>query len=77
MDYQKLSGYQMHEDAGLDTLIYKDDWKDTSILCEITCYAFAEDRARQMRAQGQVQKRLSGQPVPALPQRPAEQLALR
>ncbi|WP_298966593.1 methyltransferase [uncultured Roseibium sp.] len=73
VNYQKLSGYQLHEGAGVDTSFYKDDWKDTSILCEITCYEFTEDRARQ----GRVQKRLSGQPVPALPHRPAEQLALR
>ncbi|MCK7616183.1 methyltransferase [Roseibium sediminicola] len=71
-EYQKLSGFRMHEGAGVDTSMYKDDWKDTSIICEIACYEFAQDRARQR----QVQERLSALPVPAVPDRPAEQLAL-
>lgn len=71
-EFQKLSGFRMHEGAGVDTSMYKDDWKDTSIICEIACYEFAEDRARQR----QVQERMSALPVPVLPYRPAEQLAL-
>lgn len=72
VDYQKLSGFQMHEGAGVDTSIYKDDWRDTAILCEIACYEFAEDRARQ----AQVQERLSALPVSVALQSPAKQLAL-
>ncbi|GAB2208939.1 hypothetical protein ROS1_57570 [Roseibium sp. ROS1] len=71
-EYQKLSGFRMHEGPGVDTSMHKDDWKDTSIICEIACYEFAQDRARQWR----VQDRLRALPVPAVPHRPAEQLAL-
>ena len=70
--FQKLSDYRMHEGAGVDTSMYKDDWKDTAIICEITCYEFAQDRARH----GRVRERLRALPVPAVPHRPAELLAL-
>ncbi|UES42135.1 methyltransferase [Roseibium aggregatum] len=71
-DYQKLTGFRMHEGAGVDTSMYRDDWKDTSIICEIACYEFAQDRARH----GRVQERLSALPVPAVPDSSAEQFAL-
>lgn len=71
-DYQKLSGFRMNEGAGVDTSIYTDDWRDTSIICEIACYEFAEDRAQQ----AQVQERLNAHSIPAVSHRPARQLSL-
>ncbi|SHN17078.1 methyltransferase [Roseibium suaedae] len=71
-EFERLTGYRMHEGAGVDTSMYKDDWKDTSIICEIACYEFDQDRARH----GRVQERLNALPVPVLPYRPAEQLVL-
>ncbi len=40
----------MHEGVGVDTTTCKDDWKDTSIICEIARYDFAQDRAARKGA---------------------------
>ncbi|TIO08626.1 MAG: hypothetical protein E5X96_14285 [Mesorhizobium sp.] len=58
--------------AGVDTSIHKDDWKDTSIVCEIVCIEFAELRQRKAFER----ERIASAPMPATPVRPAEQLAL-
>ncbi|WP_247870367.1 hypothetical protein, partial [Ochrobactrum sp. CGA5] len=70
VEFEKLTGLVMESGAGVDTSIFKDEWKDTSIICEIACFEFAEARERRER---EIQ-RIAANHVTA-PARPAEQLA--
>lgn len=72
VDFEEMTGLQMEIGAGVDTSIHKDDWKDTSIVCEIVCIEFAELRQRKAFER----ERIASAPMPATPVRPAEQLAL-
>ncbi|WP_245489966.1 methyltransferase, partial [Mesorhizobium sp. M1A.F.Ca.IN.020.03.2.1] len=72
VDFEEMTGLQMEIGAGVDTSIHKDDWKDTSIVCEIVCIEFAELRERKAFER----ERIASAPMPATPVRPAEQLAL-
>ena len=44
--FSQATGLNMEAGVGVDTSIYKDEWKDTSIVCEIVCFDFEEDRTR-------------------------------
>lgn len=72
LDFERQTGLAMDIGVGIDTAFYKDDWKDTAILCEIVCIDFAE--AREQRAQQQ--DRLAAAPAIAGATFAAEQLAL-
>ncbi|WP_085044007.1 methyltransferase [Ensifer aridi] len=72
VDFENLTGLEMGTGAGVDTALYRDEWKDTSIICEIVCFDFAE--ARQRRAAER--ERIEAKPVPRASDEPAEQLAL-
>jgi hypothetical protein len=62
----------MDTDAGIDTALYGDKWKDTSIICEIACFDFAEARERRAAKR----EHHSAIPVPRASAQPTEQLAL-
>ncbi|WP_204162575.1 class I SAM-dependent methyltransferase [Brucella pseudogrignonensis] len=49
VEFEKLTGLVMGSGAGVDTSIFKDEWKDTSIICEIACFEFAEAREHRER----------------------------
>ncbi|MFD1199944.1 hypothetical protein ACFQ3K_16750 [Brucella gallinifaecis] len=70
VEFENLTGLVMESGAGVDTSIFKDEWKDTSIICEIACFEFAEARERRER---EIQ-RIAANHV-TTPARPAEQLA--
>lgn len=46
IEFEKATGLEMACGAGVDTSIFKDDWKDTSIITEIACFDFTETRSR-------------------------------
>ncbi len=46
IDFEKATGLEMTCGAGVDTSIFKNDWKDTSIITEIACFDFTETRGR-------------------------------
>ena len=72
VDFEKATGFEMEAGVGVDTAIFKDDWKDTSIITEIVCFEFAEVRARRAAEA----ERIAVKPMPHMSDRPAEQLAL-
>ncbi|NTA19879.1 methyltransferase [Agrobacterium tumefaciens] len=72
IDFEKATGFRMEAGAGVDTSIYRDDWKDTNIITEIVCFDFAEARQRRAAAA----ERIAAKPMPAPARYPAEQLAL-
>lgn len=70
IDFEKATGWNMAAGAGIDTAMYRNDWKDTNMLCEVACFDFAEDRQRK-------QQKLPSAPFPpAKATVSAQQLAL-
>lgn len=62
----------MEAGVGVDTSIYKDEWKDTSIVCEIVCFNFEEGRNRiELEAE-----RIRSKPAPAMSRSEHVQLTL-
>ena len=45
IEFEKATGFEMACGAGVDTSIFKNDWKDTSIITEIACFDFTESHA--------------------------------
>lgn len=72
IEFERRTGFDLTSGVGIDTALYKDEWKDTSIICEIVCCDFTEARERQAKEQ----VRLAAMALPITPARPAEQLAL-
>lgn len=72
VDFSKATGFEMDAGVGIDTSIYRDEWKDTSVICEIACFDFAEARARKSEEMA----RIAARPMPQLSRQRAEQLAL-
>lgn len=72
VDFEKVTGFEMDAGVGIDTSLFKDAWKDTSIIVEIACFDFAE--ARELRAAESL--RIAAKPMPRPSTHPAEQLAL-
>lgn len=46
IDFEKATGLEMTCGVGVDTSIFKNDWKDTSIITEIACFDFTETPGR-------------------------------
>ena len=42
VDFENATGLTMDAGVGVDTSIFKNEWKDTSIITEIACFDFAE-----------------------------------
>ena len=42
--FQEQTGLQFHAGCGVDTALYKDEWKGVSPICEIVCIDFTEAR---------------------------------
>ena len=72
VEFSKATGFEMDAGVGIDTSIFRDQWKDTSIICEIACFDFAEAHARKAVEI----ERIEAKPLPQLSCQPAEQLAL-
>lgn len=72
VDFQNATGLEMEIGVGVDTSIFKDEWKDTSIITEIVCFDFAESYA----ARAAEAARIAAKPTPRPSSHPAEQLAL-
>lgn len=72
VDFSEATGFEMDAGVGIDTSIHRDQWKDTSIICEIACFDFAETRARK----ADEIERIAAKPMPQNSRQPAEQLAL-
>lgn len=71
VEFQNATGLEMEIGVGVDTSIFKDAWKDTSIITEIVCFDFAEGReARAAEA-----ARIAAKPMPRPSAHPTEQLA--
>ena len=51
-DFGAQTGFEMNGGAGIDTAIFRDQWKDTAITCEVACFDFAESRELQREATG-------------------------
>lgn len=49
-DFEAQTGFEMDGGVGIDTSIFRDQWKDTAITCEVACFDFAESRERQREA---------------------------
>ncbi|WP_082640625.1 methyltransferase, partial [Aureimonas sp. N4] len=49
-DFQSLTGWEMDGGVGIDTSLFRDQWKDTAITCEVACFDFTEARERQREA---------------------------
>lgn len=71
-DFEEKTGFVLEIGAGIDTALYRDDWKDTSIVCEVVNVEFAEVRARKAHQFDSVRNL----PVYASRHQPAEQLRL-
>ncbi len=72
VDFETLTGLEMGTGAGIDTAYYRDAWKDTSILCEIACFDFAEARERRQAER----ERIAAKPTPQPSAAPSTQLQL-
>ncbi|MEJ7014770.1 methyltransferase [Sinorhizobium meliloti] len=70
--FSEATGFEMHAGVEIDTSIFRDQWKDTSIICEVACFDFAETREQQAAER----ERIAAQPLPIPSAQPAEQLAL-
>ncbi|MCA1868528.1 hypothetical protein HW571_22900 [Agrobacterium genomosp. 3] len=44
VDFEKATGLAMDAGVGVDTSIFRNDWKDTNIITEIACFDFTEVR---------------------------------
>lgn len=67
-DFERQTGLAMDGGVGIDTAIYRDEWKDTAIVCEVACFDFAEARAQRARGGAIL--------LADAPRHPARQLAL-
>lgn len=47
VEFEKQTGFSLQEGCGVDTAFYKDEWKDTVVICEIVCAEFTEIRQRR------------------------------
>ncbi len=72
VEFSKATGFEMDAGVGIDISIFRDEWKDTSIICEIACFDFAEARARK----ADEIERIEAKAMPRIYPQPAEQLAL-
>lgn len=72
VDFEKATGFVMEAGVGIDTALFKDEWKDTSIITEIVCFDFAEARDRRAAEVA----RIAAKPTSRPSAHPAEQLAL-
>lgn len=71
-EFERQTGLEMDTGAGVDTSIFRDQWKDTSIICEIACFDFAAARERRAAERA----RLDAKPQPVASRFPATQLEL-
>ncbi len=71
-EFEQKTGLEMDAGAGVDTALFRDDWKDTSIICEIACFDFAAARERREAECA----RLAAKPLPVHSAFPATQLEL-
>lgn len=69
VDFEKATGLVMDGGVGIDTALFRDDWKDTSIVCEIVCIDFAERRATETPP-------IAAKPLQKASLNPAHQLSL-
>tara|TARA_R100000365_G_C2747870_1_gene78283 strand:+ start:4255 stop:5082 length:828 start_codon:yes stop_codon:yes gene_type:complete len=72
IEFERKTGLDMDIGAGVDTSIHRDQWKDTSIICEIACFDFAAARERRAAERA----RLDAKPQPVASPFPATQLEL-
>lgn len=72
-DFQNQTGWEMDGGVGIDTSMFRDQWKDTAITCEVACFDFAEARERQREA---AERRTAYLIEAASAARPPHQLAL-
>lgn len=72
VEFSKATGFEMDAGVGIDTSIFCEQWKDTSIICEIACFDFAEARARK----ADEIERIEAKPMLQISRQPAQQLAL-
>lgn len=71
VEFEKATGFVMEDPLGVDTGLYRDSWKDTSIVTEIATFDFEEARSRK-RIETQA---LASRPLPQSTTA-AQQLAL-
>lgn len=50
VEFCKTTGWQMNAGIGIDCSIFKDDWKDTSIITEVVNFDYGLDRDEQKAA---------------------------
>lgn len=71
-EFEQKTGLEMDAGAGVDTSIFRDEWKDTAIICEIACFDFAAARERRAAERA----RLDAKPMPVPGRFPVTQLEL-
>lgn len=73
VEFQNQTGWEMDGGVGIDTSLFRDQWKDTAITCEVACFDFAETRERQREA---AERRIAHVIEAADAAQPTHQLAL-
>lgn len=71
VEFEKATGFVMEDPLGVDTGLYRNSWKDTSILTEIATFDFEEARSRKRHEAAA----LAARPLPSSTAA-AQQLAL-
>lgn len=72
VEFEAKTGLEMGTGVGIDTALYMDAWKDTSILCEIACFDFAAARERRQAER----ERIAARPEPSAALHPTRQIQL-